>query len=97
MSNNNKPWRVPLILVMLFCAGLYSGVVLLGKQWSEQARYLFSLLQLLLVILVCAGALLGVFKLIGYLWDLLVNRMAADTVATSTTATPEENSHSKQE
>jgi hypothetical protein len=69
MGNNFRSLRVFIVSIALFLACLYGGVAFLGLDWGAQGRYLLTLGYLLLTILLCAGALLGVLKLVGWLWE----------------------------
>jgi hypothetical protein len=73
-----KTSRILLTCIALLFFGFYAGVAFLGQNWSDQARYLLTLLGLLLTIVVCAAVLLLLFKLVGKLWDLLVARQSAE-------------------
>lgn len=77
-GKNWKTGRILLTLLTLLLGGFYAGVAFLGQNWGDQARYLLTLVGLLLVIVVCAAALVLVFKLVGSLWDLVVARKDAE-------------------
>ena len=92
-----KSTRILLTCVALLFFGFYAGVAFLGQNWSDQGRYLITLLGLLLTIVLCAAAVVVLFKLIGKLWDLLVARQNAEFKADSTQDAGDEPSSNKQE
>jgi len=92
-----KSTRILLTCVALLFFGFYAGVAFLGQNWSDQGRYLITLLGLLLTIVLCAATLLLLFKLIGKLWDLLVARQNAEFKADSAQDASDEPSSNKQE
>lgn len=92
-----KSTRILLTCVALLLFGFYAGVAFLGQNWSDQGRYLITLLGLLLTIVLCAATLLLLFKLIGKLWDLLVARQNAEFKADSTQDAGDEPASNRQE
>jgi hypothetical protein len=74
MNSNRKTLRMLLSFVVLFIGSLYISVAFLGEEWSGQAEYLLSLVSLLLSIVVSAALLVGLFKLVGLLWNKMVDR-----------------------
>lgn len=96
-GKNWKTSRILLTLLTLMLGGFYAGVAFLGQDWGDQARYLLTLFGMLLVIVACAAGLLLVFKLVGWLWDLLVARRDAEFKIAPDQETGNEPSANKQE
>lgn len=71
MSSLWKTIRLILSCLAVMAAGFWASVTFLGEKWSDQARYLLQMMSLLVLILVSAALLLGVFKLLGLLWQQL--------------------------
>ncbi|HTQ99915.1 MAG TPA: hypothetical protein VMH83_07990 [Candidatus Acidoferrum sp.] len=76
MSGYGKTTRYALITLAVMGAGFWTGVTFLGENWSDQGRYVLALLNLLLVILLCAAVLLGVFKLLALAWNKMIDASA---------------------
>lgn len=83
MMPNLKQYRTAIACLVLFVAGFFINVSLLGGDWSGQLRYLLTLLGLLATIVACAVVLVVLFKLVGRLWDALVARQDASFDAES--------------
>jgi Ni,Fe-hydrogenase I cytochrome b subunit len=83
-NSSTKLLRTFLVLTALLIGGLYLGVTFLGQDWNSQGRYLLSLLQLLLTILLSAAALVFIYKLLTKAWDELVNRSGRKLEANKT-------------
>ena len=79
MGNNFRSLRVFIVSIALFLACLYGGVAFLGLDWGAQGRYLLTLGYLLLTILLCAGALLGVLESVAWLWERWLERSRGRT------------------
>lgn len=73
-----KNLRISLALVVLFLGGFYLDRAFLGGQGTGQAQYLWLMVKIVLTIVICAAALLGLFKLVSRLWDRMAERMAGD-------------------
>jgi hypothetical protein len=98
MNSSAKLLRTFLILTALLIGGLYLGVTFLDQDWNSQGRYLLSLVQLLLTILLSAVALVFVYKLFGKVWDELVNRHSKtlETNKTPGESEPQQDSEDRQ-
>ncbi len=79
MGNTFRSLRVFSVSIALFLACLDGGVAFLGLDWGAQGRYLLTLGYLLLTILLCAGALLGVLKSVAWLWERWLERSRGRT------------------
>ncbi len=78
MSSYWKTTRLVLIFIAVIAGGCWTSVTFLGENWSEQGRYLLTLLSMLLLILLSAALLLGVLKTAALLWEKLVSRTAVN-------------------
>ncbi len=78
MSSYWKTTRLVLICLAIIAGGFWTSVTFLGENWSDQGHFLLTLLNMLLLILISAALLVGVFKLASVLWEKLVGRAAAD-------------------
>lgn len=76
MSSLWKTTRLVLISIAVIAGGFWTSVTFLGQNWSDQAHYLWTLFNMLLLIVISAAVLLGVFKLVAFVWNKLIMRAA---------------------
>lgn len=78
MNGYGKTTRLLITALLVVFGAIYVGADYFGTDVSAEAEKFGTLAQLLIVMVLAAAVLLGIFKLIGKVYDLLVERQSRD-------------------
>ena len=71
MHSFRKTTQTAIAIIVVMIGGLWVGVTFVGESWSDQGRYVLTLLSLLLSIMLGAALLVVVGKGAALLWNKL--------------------------
>ena len=80
MQSYWKTTRLVLICLCVIAAGFWASVTFLGQNLADQFHYALAFISMLLLILLCAAVLVGMFKLLALLWGKVTHSAASDDV-----------------
>ena len=74
MGNLGKTTRTAIAIATVMAGFLWIGVTFVGESWSDQGRYVLTLLSLVVMMVFGAAVLVALIKAVGLLWDRLKGR-----------------------
>jgi hypothetical protein len=78
MNNYWRTTKTLLLCLALMVGGFSLGVTFLGDSWNDQWHDVLAIINLLVLIVLCAAALIGLVKFVGLLWDKLIGSKVTD-------------------
>lgn len=78
MNGYGRITRLVLMAMAVILGAMYLGADYFGADVTPEAEQWGMLAQLLVAMMLAAIVLLGVIKLVGKLWDLIVERQSRD-------------------